>query len=428
MAQPSRHHTTDRLALGPLVGVCAGGAGGHHGGRTRTAGQVRLDVTPLRYRAGMVRFLHTADWQLGMTRHFLGAEAQPRFAAARISAIRSIGALAVDERCEFVVVGGDVFETNQVDRQVVRRALDAMAASPGVHFYLLPGNHDPLDASSVFRSPTFERYCPANVSVIVDSTPISVRPGVEVVGAPWSSKRPLEDLVAAAITSLPADGTIRVVVGHGAVDTLSPDPTNPALINVSDLEANLDAGRVHFVALGDRHSTTDIGASGRVWYAGAPEPTDFRETDPGQVLVVEVDADDVSVATHQIGTWTFLRHEADLTGSDDLDLLDGWLQALPHKDRTIVRLAMVGQLSLAERARLEELLDHHRDLLASLEGWERRIDLVVLPDDADFSGLELSGFAHDALEDLRALAEAGPDASTAQDALGLLFRLARPAS
>ncbi|PBJ59651.1 hypothetical protein BB737_28080, partial [Mycobacterium avium subsp. hominissuis] len=27
--------------------------------------------------AGM-RFLHTADWQLGMTRHFLAGDAQPR--------------------------------------------------------------------------------------------------------------------------------------------------------------------------------------------------------------------------------------------------------------------------------------------------------------------------------------------------------------
>ena len=31
----------------------------------------------------MVRFLHTADWQIGITRRHLDAEAQARFAAAR---------------------------------------------------------------------------------------------------------------------------------------------------------------------------------------------------------------------------------------------------------------------------------------------------------------------------------------------------------
>mgnify|MGYP003513362825 CR=1 FL=1 len=42
----------------------------------------------------MVRFIHTADLQLGMTRRFLDADAQARYAQARIDALVSIGALA----------------------------------------------------------------------------------------------------------------------------------------------------------------------------------------------------------------------------------------------------------------------------------------------------------------------------------------------
>ena len=78
----------------------------------------------------MTRFLHSADWQLGMTRHFLGAEAQARFTAARLEAVVAIGALAAAEGCGFVVVCGDVFETNHVERQVVVRALEALKATP----------------------------------------------------------------------------------------------------------------------------------------------------------------------------------------------------------------------------------------------------------------------------------------------------------
>ena len=101
-----------------------------------------------------------------MTRHFLAPEAQARFTAARIEAVGRIGALAAAEGCGFVVVAGDVFESNQVERQVVVRALESMAATPGVTFYLLAGNHDPLNASSVFLSPTFTSHRPANVVVI----------------------------------------------------------------------------------------------------------------------------------------------------------------------------------------------------------------------------------------------------------------------
>ncbi|HEX4866670.1 MAG TPA: metallophosphoesterase [Acidimicrobiales bacterium] len=377
----------------------------------------------------MVRFLHTADWQLGMARHYLGAEAQPRFAAARTAAIRTIGALAVEQGCAFVVVCGDVFETNQVDRQVVVRALDAMAATPSVTFYLLPGNHDPLDAGSVFRSPTFTMHQPPNVVVLTEAGPRLVAPGVELVAAPWRSKRPLADLVAAATAGLPADGTLRIAVGHGAVDHLSPDDADPALILVASLEAALAEGRIHYVALGDRHSTTAVGRTGRAWYSGSPEPTDFREDDAGNVLVVELDAASIRVTPHHVGTWRFLRHDAEVTGDADLDLLAAVLDAVEDKARTIVRLGLVGQLSLREKARLDTLLAHRADLFASLEGWERRIDLVVLPDEADFDSLELSGFAKDALADLQALGEgSGPDALVAQDALSLLFRISRAAA
>ncbi len=375
----------------------------------------------------MVRFIHTGDWQLGMTRHFLDDESQARFSGARIDVIRRIGSLAVEGRCDFVVVCGDVFETNQVSRQVVVRALGAMAATPEVTFYLLPGNHDPLDAASVYRSPTFGRHRPANVVVLEGSEPVEVAPGVELVAAPWSNKHPLADLVAGACEGLEPTGAIRIVAGHGALDTFSPDPDHPALISVTGLEERLAAGAIHYVALGDRHSTTEVGQSERIWYAGAPEPTDYNETDPGNVIVAELDAAEVRVRVEAVGVWRFVRRNWELTSDRDIDHLAEWLGGLEKMERTTLKLALVGQVSLAQKARLESLLDHHADLFAALETWERRSDLVVLPDDTDLDDLGLSGFAAEALDDLRGLADAGDEgrAVTAQDALALLHRLAR---
>jgi len=374
----------------------------------------------------MTKFLHTADWQLGMTRHFLSDEAQARFTAARIEAITTIGALAVDEGCSFVVVCGDVFESNQVERQVVVRSLEAMKAIPGVTFYLLPGNHDPLDAASVFRSKSFVDNCPDNVVVLESSEPVLAAEGVEVVGAPWSNKRPLGDLVSCAVADLPSNGTLRVIVGHGSTDSLSPNPADPALIAQRDLEAAISSGNAHYVALGDRHSTTEVGGTGRIWYSGTPEPTAYDEIDPGNVLVVDLSHDSVTVERHHVGTWRFVRQDFDVTGTEDCQKVEHFLEEIADKARTIVKLSLVGQLSLADMNRLEAALDHASDLLGALERWERRSDLVALPDDDDFGGLGLSGFAAAALDDLRVLgAEAGDDALTARDALGLLYRLAR---
>lgn len=141
----------------------------------------------------MVRFLHTADWQLGMTRHYLAGEAEGRFRQARIDAVGRMAELAEEHGCEFVVVAGDVFETNQVDRTTVARAVDALQRF-SVPVLLLPGNHDPLDAGSVFTSPAFTERCHEHVRVLDGHEPVTVVDGVEVVGAPWTSKDPLCDL------------------------------------------------------------------------------------------------------------------------------------------------------------------------------------------------------------------------------------------
>ncbi len=372
----------------------------------------------------MVTFLHTADWQLGMTRHFLAGEAQPRFDGARIDVIRTIGALAVDEGCGFVVVCGDVFESNQVNRQVILRAFEAMGATPQVTFYLLPGNHDPLDASSVYTSRTFVEHKPDNVVVLDDPNPVEVASSVELVPAPWFTKRPLTDLVADVCELLEDGDAVRIVVGHGAIDTLSPDKSNPALISLATLEERIERGQIHYVALGDRHSTTDEGSTGRVWYSGAPEPTDYDEVRPGNVLVVELEADRIQVQERPIGDWRFLSDERELTSEEDLDNLEEWLDSVDSKERTIVKLALTGQISLAQKARLDRLLEHHSDLLAALETWERRSELAVVPDDSDLDKLELSGFAREAAEDLSGLAESGEQAVVARDALALLHRLA----
>ena len=377
-----------------------------------------------------MRFLHSADWQLGMTRRFLSAEAQARFSQARIDVIRTLGRLAGETGAAFVVVSGDVFETNQVSPLTVRRTLDALASVP-VPVFLLPGNHDPLDAGSVFRSPTFVDGRPAHVAVLEDSTPIPVPgvPGIEVLGAPWFSKRPLSDLVADACAELaPSTAVKRVLVAHGATDDLIA-LDNPAAIRVMGAEAALASGRIAYLALGDRHSTTSVGPSGRIWYAGAPEPTDYDEIDAGNALLVELTDDGrCAVTKHHTGTWRFARERFDLDGPDGLDRLAAWLDGLAPKDRTIAKLTLVGTVSLSTNARLDALLEHQSDLFAAIEQWERHRELVVRPDDDDFADLRLSGFAADALETLRAEADGdGSEAEAARDALALLVRFASTA-
>ena len=375
-----------------------------------------------------MRFLHTADWQLGMTRHFLAPDAQARYSAARRDAVAALGPLADETSAEFVVVAGDVFDANQLAPAVISQSLEAMSAI-GVPVYLLPGNHDPLDASSVYTSALFAAECPDNVTVLDRAGTWDVRPGLQIVAAPWRSKKPTTDLTAGVLADLPADATARILVAHGGVDTLDPDLANPALIHMAGLRAALDRGAVHYVALGDKHSRTEVG-DGRVWYSGSPEVTNYDhvERDPGHVLVVDLDLDDpahpVTVDSRTVGSWRFLTLHHELNSSRDVADLDLNLDQLPDKDRTVVQLALVGTLSVTDRATLDGCLDKYARRFACLDSWDRHTDLAVLPADDEFDDLGIGGFASDAVAELMDTARSdGSGAGTAQAALALLLRL-----
>ena len=393
----------------------------------------------------MIRFLHTADWQLGMTRHFLLPEAQARFTQDRIDAIRKIGLLAKKNSAEFVVVAGDVFESNQIAPQTVRRALEALGTIP-VPVFLLPANHDPLDSASVYRSRTFTENKPGNVIVFASTDPLAVPApdgtasgkgigGIEIIGVPWHTKRQIGDRVAEVLEVLeaPAAGTSRVMVAHGIVDQLSPDAEATDLIGLDSAEAAIEDGRIHYLALGDRHSTTDVGKSGAIWYSGSHVATSFRDENAGNVLLVEIGDDGSSSVeafpVDEAGAWRFVDQNFDLAGRDDVDAVEAFLEARADKARSIVRLAFAGQLSISTMARLEEVLDEYGELFASLRRWERYTDLAILPDKLDAEAVRLSGYAQVTWEELAAQAEgSGDEARVAADALALLFRLVQPDS
>jgi DNA repair exonuclease SbcCD nuclease subunit len=371
----------------------------------------------------VIRFLHSGDWQLGMTRSVLGDEAQARFAEARIAVVRRLGELARAQRCDFALVCGDVFESSQIERRTLVRALEAIASIP-VPVHLLPGNHDPLDAASLYRSAAFRDAAPGHVHVLDDARPREVAPGVELVGAPWLSRRPARNPALDALDALGPPGPLRILAAHGGVDVLTPDRRDASLLPLAPVEAAIEAERIHYAALGDRHSKTRVGATGRIWYAGAPEATDFDEREPGFALVVELDRAGARVEAHHVGTWRFARPPAvDLAGPGDLDALADRLTDFDAKERTALRLELRGALDLHGAARLDALLDRARDLFAGIDA--RTSELRVAADAGEVADLALSGFAARAVDRLTAEADAEtPDARIARDALALLVRLA----
>ena len=373
-----------------------------------------------------VTFIHTSDFQWGMQRWFLEGEAQARFSAARLAAVERLGDLATRTGAQFIVAAGDVFEHNSLTRQTTGRANEVLAGLP-VPVYLLPGNHDPLVADSIFRTATAE-----NVHVLGDSVPQEVADGVELVGAPLLTKHVNRDLVAEALQGLEPTENIRIAVGHGQVSSRTSTPS-PAEIDLAQVEQAVRAGTIDYLALGDTHSTQNLSATGAVWFSGSPEVTDFHgletdngERDSGNALVVTIEKDGTGPATvtvekHHVGQWRFDAVSAELDSLEDVESFLSQLRAYENKDRTVIKYGLTGTLSLTAQRALESGLDELTDIFAALYPRERLMDLVTEPDPDELDNLGLTGFAASALEELVEDMSAGD--LEARDATNLLFRL-----
>ncbi|GAB2587663.1 metallophosphoesterase family protein [Kribbella endophytica] len=369
-----------------------------------------------------ITFLHSSDWQLGMMRRFLGPDGQARWGQARLDAVARIGEVAERTGARFLVVTGDVFEHNQVERQTILRACEALKRIP-VPVVLLPGNHDALEPGSLWTSAQWAAHKPDHVTVVVDESPYEVVPGVEIVGAPWRSRRPVSDPAAPGYAGLKPSKNRRILLAHGQLTSLSGGMSDVPTIDQAALEAAVEDGRLQYVGLGDRHSMTKV--TERIWFSGTQEVTAPEETHPGNVLAVTLTGDAITVEPQRVGAWHMVEHHAELDGEESLKALEDWFAELPDKERTYVRLAADGSLPLPLMSRLDATLDALGEVFASVEKWPKFWTVRPAPEAADLDALQLSGPARAAMEELRQALAGGDEAAGA--ALTLMHRLARDA-
>ncbi len=173
-----------------------------------------------------------------------------------------------------------------------------------------------------------------------------VRPGLQIVAAPWRSKAPTTDLVAEVLEGLSRGPVTRILVAHGGVDVLDPDHDKPSLIRLAELDDALARGAVHYVALGDKHSRTQVGSTGRglvFRLAGGHQLRRRRIRPwscPGRRRSTRTTRGAPSPWTaRHVGRWRFVTLHRQVDNSRDIADLDLNLDLMPDKDRTVVRLA-----------------------------------------------------------------------------------------
>ena len=367
-----------------------------------------------------MRFLHTADWQIGMRAGSVG-EAGERVRQQRLLTAERVVQIAQDNGAEFILLAGDTFEDNGVDRRLVQKVGDILSAFPGP-IYIIPGNHDPAVPGSVWEHPVWASH--ENLHAIVDNAPVQLDGG-HLYACPISAKHSSSDPTA-WITPERADG-IRIGLAHGTVEGIRQDEPEYPIPRDAPERSSLD-----YLALGHWHSTATYESAGgmsRMAYSGTLEPTRFGERDSGSVLLVEIANPGEAPRIEQVvtGALTWLTLEREVGSDIALSSLREEIEAFEDSASTLIEVTLSGLLSASatdDVSRIEEIVASR-----FLFGRVDTSSLLPSPeDDAWLSALPV-GVVRDAAERLRQMALSGAEQSgDASRALTELYRLAMEAA
>lgn len=296
----------------------------------------------------MIRFIHSADWQLGARFSQFGAQARP-LRAARLSTLKATLELATQKEANAFLIAGDLFEDNQVEDALVAAVLDLFRAHPTLPIYLLPGNHDPhTGPDSVWQRQAF-LHAPPHVHVLRDPTVLDLGNHVRLLAAPLHQKQSSTDpslKLAELAASLPND-LIKIGMTHGALAIESKHQPNdfPIALHAAS-RAGLD-----YLALGHWHNWLADTDGGRLVMPGTPEPDRFANEDGGHVALVEILAPGQTPKVQKIPvatlTWRHLVFDFLNPESSRASLSHTLSELIPHADRTILRITLTGIASPA---------------------------------------------------------------------------------
>jgi len=293
----------------------------------------------------MIRFLHTADVQLGM-RATEVPEVAHRVRQQRLDTLGRLVALAKEEAVSFILVAGDLFEDNQVSAEMVYRAASILRDATPIPVYVLPGNHDPLTADSVYHRSAFGDHRPANVVILDSEEPVPL-PGDlgSLYPCPCRQRRSSFDPTVELAERVrgAADG-VQIGVAHGCLaieSRYSPDdhPISP--------EAAMKAG-VDYLALGHWHSS--YLHDDRTAYPGTPERTAFGERDSGTALLVSIEKRGAKprIETRGVGELDWMLWDVDLTGGHAAILEEQRhkAEAISSREKTLLRVILRGAIDV----------------------------------------------------------------------------------
>jgi DNA repair exonuclease SbcCD nuclease subunit len=299
-----------------------------------------------------MKFIHTADWQIGMKAVHLGDKGES-VRRARFESARRVIDVANTRRVDFVLLAGDTFEHPGIARAKVRETANLLSGAR-CDVFVIPGNHDPAMTGAVWEDDCWPKF--RNVHILQKAEPVAI-PGGTLFPCPAVGKSSAYDPTD-WIASAPSGG-IRLGLAHGAI--VGHPEMKPEFPIARDAAERL---RLDYLALGHYHSSAiyecACGAT-RMAYSGTHEPTAFQERDSGNILLVEIARPGAAPVIEKIPTraleWRTLDRRLDSSAA--VAALNSELESITDPENTLIDCVLSGEVAdPIEEAiqRIEELV------------------------------------------------------------------------
>ena len=161
-----------------------------------------------------LKFIHTADWHLGQTYWGLGAQTT-RSRLWRFDAVRRIWQLAADNAADFILVAGDVFDSETPSDAVRAGAVELLAQAP-CPVYLLPGESDACAEGSVWFNAQWRSGLTGlnQIHPLLTPEPLAIEGGATLFPCPVMRRRSPNDATA-WLPSADRGEAFRIGLAHG---------------------------------------------------------------------------------------------------------------------------------------------------------------------------------------------------------------------
>lgn len=251
--------------------------------------------------------VHTADWHLGMRFRGFSEALEAELRRARLDVIDRILGAADRYGADAILCAGDLFDEPRPEEEwwkALAVKLSKVRKNP-CPIFLLPGNHDPLFAGSVWDpAHPLRRALPPEVRVIDrDDFEHPLGDNAVLCAAPCRSQAGQKDLALSLPARQAGDERIRVGLVHGSTFDLKDCQVNFPIAKDAVLQRGFD-----YLAIGDTHGFRIVPPEAEVptVYPGAPEPTSFGDREPGHVAIVLIRNNRKAlVRKERVARWTW---------------------------------------------------------------------------------------------------------------------------